>query len=401
MGKYTWIGLFLVLTLFSECKKKEGETIKSTTEVVEIKSSHKEGAETKISHFYRLNTTKLCIGVNEKSMDFTSSFYLFGAAIIDVAKPINKAYTFRTIIHNRDTDSEKTGGILTQKNILGREAVISNKYHNGFTTFYSNWVGSNWYASVSNISLSDKYHIEKVIEHQNGFIAVCNSTNKFNIIRTTILSFDKDLNYKDSKSFRFDDNTIAVDAVVQNDGSIAIAGYTEKNKENTKHCWLLKYNTQTNDTFYTKWVGNTNGFKPSAMIQNTIGDIYIAGSAPSPITTAYNGYILSVNDSFDVLWQQAYTLLQSGSFDAITLSDDEQRIILAGHGAILPNKQTDAFVVLTDIKGKVLGDEKFGSDILSEMPLGIIIGGENFYMAINRKDASGKLSAAFAKGKLP
>ncbi len=401
MNRYAWAGLFLALIFFSECKKKESETIKSTTEVIEIKSSFIKGTETKISHFYRLDNTKLCIGINEKNIDFSPSFYLFGVAIIDVAKPINEAYKLRTIIHNRDTTSEKTGGILTQKNISGREVVISNKYYNGFTTFYSNLVGSNWFSSVSDITISGSLQIKKILEHQNGFIVLCNSTDKFNITRAVVLNFDTQLNSTDSKSFRFDDNTIAVDAVVQDDGNIAIAGYTEKNKANPKQCWLLKYNTQINDTFYTKWVGNTSGFKPSAMIQNNVGEIYIAGSAPSPITTAYNGYILSVNGSFDVLWQQPYTLLQNGSFDAITLSQDEQRIILAGHGAILPNQQTDVFVVTTDVKGKVFGQEKLGSDVFSETPFGIITDTEYYYMTINRTNSNGKLSAAFAKGKLP
>ena len=160
------------------------------------------------------------------------------------------------------------------------------------------------------------------------------------------------------KSYGGSGDDIANSIQRTSDGGYIVAGYTYSFGAGVDDIWILKLNA-SGDAIWQKTYGGTNADDAYSIQQTSDGGYIVAGSTASFGAGSFDIWILKLNSTGNVIWQKTYGgTAGEGAFSVRQTSDGGY--IIAGDTVSFGKGASDIWILQLDSTGNIIWNNTYG-----------------------------------------
>ncbi len=160
-------------------------------------------------------------------------------------------------------------------------------------------------------------------------------------------------------------------AIQMNDGKYLLYGTTSSFGTVGINLWLVMLNSDGSISWEKTYSGQ-NALYDSFITDTKDGGFILAGSTYGTVSSvlSHDGYLLKLNSSGEIVWQQAYGWLYSDSISAVYETIDGD-LIATGNLHKFAKTDSDAWLLKLNSEGNLIWQKMYGGDVTDNFDFGV------------------------------
>lgn len=215
-------------------------------------------------------------------------------------------------------------------------------------------------------SLYDQDGLDALPTSDGGYIIVGMTTNDvFNDIDMYIFKTNNSGEIVWTKTYGGALPDYASCVLKASDNNYFVLGYSQSFSAGDYDTYLLKINSATGDTLWTKTYGSYGNEQGREIVPTSDGNYMIVGYTDGLATSNYEAYLTKINNNGDVLWTQTYGGT-GNEFGSSVKECSDGGFIMIGNTDSYGQGSSDAYIVKTNSTGGTLWTKTYGGALYDE-----------------------------------